>query len=312
MDSVEKNQFNSSIEDNQSYDVYEAHNPNPVSAAPMQHSTFKKESPKYSLPITNSIPLFDVSFKNDGFKDSTLPSHNPSMNTLLTEETPIIHHREGDFSQDTTFRDDETMTPHSDLHYYNSDTLPLRGNIGKSDDTLVIKQEIEDDNKFYNQYGTPMYGEQPKLSFLKELKHRIPEPPSATQTQPTSFGQRKNIAGIYFNLNYIRYSPEISVFLLILHFSIGDKFYEDNLPSPPLPSHYESVRSNNNPLPVPFNGNHGYALPDPVSKMPKSRSKSEALLETNFDVDDNEVNGNIQQPITEASRSKSQPLETSM
>lgn len=197
MDSVEKSQFNSSLDDNQSYDVYEAHNPNPMTAKPIQHSSFKRESPKYSLPITNSNPMFNLSFRNDGFKDTTLPSQNPSMNTLLTEETPIIHHREGDFSQDTTFRDEDTMTPHSDLQYYNSDTLPLRSNIGKSDDTLDIKQEIDDDNKYMynNHYGTPMYGEQPKLSFLKELKHRMPEAPPKPQVQPTSFGQRKNIAG---------------------------------------------------------------------------------------------------------------------
>lgn len=76
-----------------------------------------------------------------------------------------------------------------------------------------------------------------------------------------------------------------------------------------MPSHYESLNSNNNhaPTSVPFNGNGDV---DHTRGMSKSRSKSEALLETNFDIDENEENGN--NPITEASRSKSQPLETSM
>lgn len=193
MDSVEKSQFNSSLEDNQSYDVYEAHNPNPMTMASSQ-STFKKESPKYSLPITNVNPAYGLMYRNDGFKDnSTLPSQ-ASINTLMTEETPIIHHSEGNFSQDM-FRDDVTLTPHSDIQYYNSDTLPMRGNMGKSDDTLALKKELAKENNMYNPYGAPMYGDQPKLSFLKELKHKMPEPPSNVQPQQTTFGQRKNIAG---------------------------------------------------------------------------------------------------------------------
>lgn len=150
-------------------------------------------------------PVFDLSFKNEGFRDvSTLPSHNPSINTLLTEETPIIHHREGaSTSNNNHYSEDERLTPHSDFQYYNSDTLPLRGHMGKSDDTLDLKKEVEHDNK-YGQYGAPMFGEQPKLSFLKELKHRIPEPPANVSTPQSSFGQRKNIAGKYCNITYIQ------------------------------------------------------------------------------------------------------------
>lgn len=119
-----KSQFNSSMEDNQSFDIYEAHNPNP-NIIQLKHSSFMKKpaSPEYSVPQNNNRP-YNLAYKNEGFKDnSNANSGAPSMNTVTTEEIPIIHHPGGLHSP----LDDDTLSPTSDSQYFTSDTLPLRG-----------------------------------------------------------------------------------------------------------------------------------------------------------------------------------------
>ncbi|KAG7306290.1 hypothetical protein JYU34_008890 [Plutella xylostella] len=284
MESMEKSQFNSSLEDTQSFDIYEAHNPN-ANVMQLKHSTFSKKPPppEYSVPQNNNRP-FNLAYRNEGYKDnSEQVSGAQSMNTVMAEEIPIIHHPGGLQSP----RDDDTLSPSSD-QYFTSDTLPLR-DFNKSDDTLALKQELEREGKIYGPYGAPNHGGQPKLSFLMELRSKIPEPLPAGSTPQTTFGQRRNIVD-------------------------QQQYYEDNLPSPPHPPIYSNTYdSSPEPIPSydssPHNLSREFDDSSPIPGMSKSKSKSENLLETNFDFDDTESES---LPITEASRSYSQPLETAM
>ena len=180
MESMEKSQFNSSIEDTQSFDIYEAHNPNNV--IQLKHSTFNKKtsSPEYSVPQNN----YDLSYKNEGFRENS-GNMTPSFNTL--EELPIIHHPNG--------QPLDIMSPHNETQYYSSDTLPLRG-INK--DEGIFKNDLENENK-YGHYGGQENGGQPKLSFLMELRSKMPEQP---QVSTSTFGQRHVPGGFKFNLFY--------------------------------------------------------------------------------------------------------------
>lgn len=180
MESMEKSQFNSSVEDNQSFDIYEAHNPNP-NIMPLKHSSFMKKpaSPEYSVPQNTN----NLAFRNEGYRDNSGPgSEAPSINTAMTEEIPILHHPGGIRSP----QEDDTLSPTSD-QYFNSDTLPLR-NLDYSDDNLRRQMEK-------GPYGTPNYSSQPKLSFLTELRSKMPEQPQPGAMPTTTFGQRNNIAG---------------------------------------------------------------------------------------------------------------------
>lgn len=172
MESMEKSQFNSSIEDNQSFDIYEAHNPNNV--IQLKHSTFNKNSPEYSVP--QNTKGYNLGYKNEGYKENAA-SEAPS----ISEELPIIHHPGG-----LTSPDDDTLSPGSD-QYFTSDTLPLRR---LDEDQLVLKRELEKEGKIYGPYGTPNYGAQPKLSFLMELRSKMPEQPQPGAVPTTTFGQR--------------------------------------------------------------------------------------------------------------------------
>lgn len=188
MESMEKSQFNSSLDDNQSFDIYEAHNPN-ANVMQLKHSTFVKKpvTPEYSVPQNNNNP-YKLAYRNEGYRDNSGPvSGAPSMNTVTTEEIPIIHHPGGIQSP----QDDDTLSPTSDSQYFTSDTLPLRD----KDDPFSLKRELERDGKVYGPYGAPNYGGQPKLSFLMELRSKMPEQPQAGSVPTTTFGQRKNISG---------------------------------------------------------------------------------------------------------------------
>ncbi|XP_046962256.1 protein bark beetle [Vanessa cardui] len=267
MESMEKSQFNSSIEDNQSFDIYEAHNPNNI--IQLKHSTFNRKpaSPEYSVPQNNNTRPFDLAYKNEGYRENSGASGAPSMNTVATEELPIIHHPGGLQSP----QDDDTISPRSETQYFTSDTLPLRG-IDKSDDPLFMKRELEKEGKMYGPYGAPNHGGQPKLSFLMELRSKIPEQPQPGAIPTTTFGQRN-----------IPDEPQ---------------YFDDRLPSPP--GYSFDTSSMNSPDPP-------YTPDLPYSPDLHSRSRSEALLETNFDFENSQGH-----PISEDSRSYSQPLETAM
>jgi len=93
-DSMDKSQFNSSVEDNQSYDIYEAHNPNAtVRNFNGYSSTFPAKSSSAALN-----PSFDLAYRNEGFRDtSTFSSSHDNwqpqqmqVNTMM-KTISIIH-----------------------------------------------------------------------------------------------------------------------------------------------------------------------------------------------------------------------------
>lgn len=297
LDSMDKSVFNSSIEDNQSYDIYEAHNPNPngfpnFTANGTQRT---KTNPYASTPVN--------SFENAGYHNSTFTSRNNSnfqsraesaQDTTPSEETPIIHSAE--------------TYPPSD--YYNTDTLPLNHKHGISDSTLDLKRELERDNEYLY---TP---DSPKLNFLQELKSKMP--PASYNTaenypmKPTTFGQK------YIDLPPKPPTPTPSYNesgLPDYYQDFNDKIENINFtPSPfgDTPSPFGDAVYSNNDRPKSSAALLETDLDSSILQptrpsMPKNRSKSEALLETNLDYSP-DGNG----PITDSSRSHSQPLETAM
>jgi hypothetical protein len=243
----------------------------------------------YGLP-TPPVPAdsFELSFRNDGFRDNstiyTNTTRNNSISTNINEDTPIIHQV-----------DNDEYGSGSD-YYGNASTLPMR---------------VKGDN----------------LSFLNELKHRLPEyqeprvssghssflpshqepnsnaspyeekvenfsPAPSPAPRPS---ERTDLAKTRRPNAFVKPAPEIrrpDSYMKAVKKTPRDSVipkseygrpktvYESSLEPPPRPS-----------------------VPPPV--QPYTRSKSEALLETNFD--------EVQQPsnlLTADNRSHSQPLET--
>lgn len=89
------------------------------------------------------------------------------------------------------------------------------------------------------------------------------------------------------------------------------QYYEDNLPSPPQPPIYSNYSSPSEHIPSYDSSPRDLSRSFDDSPTPDfhGRSKSEALLETNFDFEDSDASPI---PLSEANRSYSQPLETAM
>lgn len=90
IDSMEKSAYSSSIDDTQSYDVYESHNPNPssFSFSPTieYHRSPMKYENQYAKPTT-----FDLAYKNEGFRDnSTFATNSRAESVQAEDETPIM------------------------------------------------------------------------------------------------------------------------------------------------------------------------------------------------------------------------------
>lgn len=259
---MEKSAYSSSsIDDNQSYEAYEPHNPNPQSFSYNPtieyHKSPSRFDAKYAKPSTN-----DLAYKNEGFRDTSTFATNSNYQSAAesiqddsTEESPIMNTE----SEGISFPPSE---------YYNNDTLPLRSD--KSDSTLDLKKDIDDYNSIYD----PGYSKQkPQYSFVDELKNKLPKkPPTPPKKRSPTYSEQ---------LENIQYTPE---------------YHNVGLP------HSSSYEDTPRVLETNF---------DEVPPKPKTRSKSVVLLETNFDYTP-PSSPQFNHPLSDASRSKSQPLETAM
>ncbi|XP_065210133.1 protein bark beetle-like [Planococcus citri] len=124
VDSMDKSQFNSSLEeDTQSYDIYEAHNPNAAALATAAAAT---------VADRNKNNFIDLSYQNHGYRtNSSFASH-----------------------------DDDDRWP-SSSYMNNCSTLPLASNLGISAatdptvSTISSKQDYQCDNEYQEYYERP-------------------------------------------------------------------------------------------------------------------------------------------------------------
>ncbi|XP_058814213.1 protein bark beetle isoform X1 [Topomyia yanbarensis] len=285
----------------------------------MQHSNSNSptRTKVYGLPDYSShggSTAFELAFRNEGFRDTSTTysgvTRNNSISTVINEDTPIIHHS-GD--------NDDTG---SDF-YGNSSTLPMR---------------VRGDN----------------LSFLSELKNRLPEyaplPPSnghssflPAPSEPPANTAKNSVntlpydpknEGRTFNPPHEYQQPTIQVrkpngFQLpppvsndardvrrpesymkaVKKYATPGRERESIIPPPRVDSNgtrrprtvYEaSSEHQQRPQPPP--------IPTSPPRANYARSRSEALLETNFD----EALPPMPTMLSSDSRSYSQPLETAM
>ena len=83
VDSIEKSQFNSSVEDNRSFDIYEAETPVPsqsFSYSQLDHRRVQPINTAAGHALAMQQSNYQLSFENQGFRDnSTYASHTPSQ-----------------------------------------------------------------------------------------------------------------------------------------------------------------------------------------------------------------------------------------
>jgi hypothetical protein len=273
IDSMDKSVLTSET----SYGVYDT-NPSPTRYNDYSIQPSKRYSPpetppkpaKFGVPVTppiDAISSYELSYRNDGFKDNstiyTNTTRNNSVSTAINEDTPIIHQVDTD--------------EYGSDYYGNASTLPIRAK-----------------------------GE--NLSFLNELKHRLPEYEAPRiHSGHSSFQGANERTSNNSQLSSFVYKPK-------------DPSVRKKEPLGPPPeirrpdSYLKAIKPRESIIPKNEYGRPKtlYEASDdnkrptvPPPPQPYARSKSEALLETNFD--DDEVPINL---LTADNRSHSQPLET--
>ncbi|XP_076628397.1 C-type lectin domain-containing protein bark beetle [Colletes latitarsis] len=171
IDSMDKSQLNSSMEDNQSYDVYEAHNPRYSPST----SDFKSTAQKYGATPSGDNPVFDLTYRNEGFRNhSTFASRTtndwPLSNTeTTTDETPAV---------DAT---------HESSYLNNTSTLPLHSSLALTDSISELKRDIDtsasyspmdyDVRRSYDNATLPSQTSEPVPEYAPDFNPPIPPHP---------------------------------------------------------------------------------------------------------------------------------------
>lgn len=137
LDSMDKSQLNSSIEDNQSYDVYEAHN---LQYSPST-SDFKSTAQKYGAAQSVDNPVFDLAYRNEGFRNhSTFAARNGiAAGAAAAPNWPSQPN-----IQSTSVDESPTVYPNNESSYFNNtSTLPLHSSLALTDSMSELKRDIE-------------------------------------------------------------------------------------------------------------------------------------------------------------------------
>lgn len=138
LDSMDKSQLNSSIEDNQSYDVYEAHNPRYSPST----SDFKSTAQKYGAAQSVDNPVFDLAYRNEGFRNhSTFAARNGTVATAAATSNwpsqPNVQSTSVEGESPTTYPNNESS------YFNNTSTLPLHSSLALTDSMSELKRDIE-------------------------------------------------------------------------------------------------------------------------------------------------------------------------
>ncbi|XP_048517043.1 protein bark beetle isoform X2 [Dendroctonus ponderosae] len=180
IDSMEKSVYNSSVEDDQSYNTYESQHPNPTFdySSPVEyHKSPSRFENSYAKPAQ-----YDLAFKNQGFKDTSTFASNSNYQSQagsvqdeasINDETPIIQPYATN-----------ALPVYPPNEYYNTDTLPLR--------------DFEEEEKpAYN----PQYSRARPVGLMEELKSRMPparkqSPTYSDQLAQNGYNPAHNIVGL--------------------------------------------------------------------------------------------------------------------
>jgi hypothetical protein len=254
-----------------------------------------QKSKTYGLPPTPPLPLtnsFELAYRNDGFRDNSTVYSNTtrqnSVSTTINEDTPIIHQVDND--------------DYNSDYYGNASTLPIRA----KGENLSFLNELQSRLPEYeaprihsghssflpqtnsgptSSHSSASQSSSPPFDKKIDKKQLISSRPSekidSIQTRRTNAfnAPAPEIRRPDSYLKAVRKTPRESI-IPKSEYGRPKTVYESSADSPQRPS-------------------------QPPPPQPYARSKSEAVLETNFD--EAQVPSNL---LNSDNRSHSQPLET--
>lgn len=253
------------------------------------------KSKTYGLPPTPPLPLnsFELAYRNDGFRDNSTvymnTTRNTSVATNINEDTPIIHQVDND--------------EYNSDFYGNASTLPIRAKGENLSFLNELKQRLPE-------YEAPRINSG-HSSFMPQGSERNSSASQSSGTTPPPFEAKKNDKSKLISSKpriepiQMRRDPTAaadarrpdSYLKAVQRKTARESIIPKSEYGRPKTVYESSTESAASPPQRPVH---------PPPPQPYARSKSEAVLETNFDseakVPENQLNAD--------NRSQSQPLET--
>lgn len=256
-------------------------------------STTTKKVPAYDQKLTNAPSYdpygqgFELSYRNEGFRDnSVFPTRNNSLGTNINDDTPIVHHTD----MDDTVSD----------YYGKSSTLPMNP---RNNDNLSFLSELKQQLPEYEQLNSA------HSSFLQSPSH---EQPSPTSFQSFAQDKKSNSSSASQSPKNDKELPKSDAkkvndyaqpnIRMIDHDTRRPTSYYTAMQNARDSKNISHISSPRRPKAV-YQSSAGYDKP-----IINLRSKSEALLEANFD----ETAATLDPHMKSDNKSYSQPMETAM
>lgn len=253
-------------------------------------SSTAKKSSTYDQKVTNTPSYdpygqnFELSYRNEGFRDNSLfNTRNNSFGTNINDDTPIVHHTDMDDSV-------------SD-YYGKSSTLPLNQ---RNNDNLSFLSELKNQLPEYEQLNSAHSSFLPsptndQSSFQSFSQDKKSTPPTAS---PSPKSDKQSKTDTKKPNDYAQ--PSIR---LIDHDQRRPSSYYTAMQNS-RDSKNINITPTRRPKAV-YQPSKSLVYDRPVINL---RSKSEALLESNFD----ETANKIDPQMKSDNKSYSQPMETAM
>lgn len=250
------------------------------------------KSKAYGLPPTPPLPLnsFELAYRNDGFRDNSMnATRNASVATNINEDTPIIHQVDNE--------------EYNSDYYGNASTLPIRAKGENLSFLNELKQRLPE-------YEAPRINSG-HSSFLPQGSERNSSASQSSGTPPPSFeNHSKNDKTNLISSSKPRIEP---IQMRRDPTAVADVRRPDSYLKAVRKTARESIlpKSEYGRPKTVYESSTEPATPparpaQPPPPQPYTRSKSEAVLETNFD-SKAQVPENL---MSSDNRSQSQPLET--
>lgn len=261
-------------------------------------STTTKKVSTYDQKLTNAPSYdpygqaFELSYRNEGFRDnSTFPTRNNSLGTNINDDTPIVHHTD----MDDTVSD----------YYGKSSTLPMNP---RNNDNLSFLSELKQQLPEYEQLNSA------HSSFLQSPAH---EQPSPNSFQSFAQDKKSNSSSASHSpkneKNDKKEQPKSDAKKVNDYAQPNIRMIDHDTRRPN--SYYtamQNARDSRNISHISSPGRRPKAVYQSSAGYDKPiinlRSKSEALLEANFD----DTAATLDPQMKSDNKSYSQPMETAM
>lgn len=255
-------------------------------------STTPKKSSTYEQKLTNAPSYdpygqaFELSFRNEGFRDNSVyNTRNNSYGTNINDDTPIVHHTD----MDDTVSD----------YYGKTSTLPMHprtnDNLSFLSDLKHQLPEYEQLNSAHSSFLASPSHEQPPNSFQSFTQDKKSNGSNASHSPKNEKEQKSDAKKLN---DYAQ--PHIR---LIDHDSRRPNSYFTAMQNSRDSKNISHISSPSKRPKAVYQSSAGYDKP-----VINLRSKSEALLEANFD----ETAATLGPQMKSDNKSYSQPMETAM